>query len=440
MGDCEANSIERVSGRTILDSRGIPTVEAEVTLASGAWAWGRASAASGAAPGPLEAAELRDGGSEWLGKGVDRCVASIENEIGALLTGRDGSDQRSIDQTLIEADGTPDKRRLGANTMLAVSMAVARAAAAGTGLPLWRRLHRGDSYLLPVPLMNVIHGGPTAPSPLDFQEFLIVPHGASSFAAAVRTGAEVYHYLGESLRSQGLLTALGDEGGYCPGIKRTEDALTAIVEAITAAGYEPGRDVAIALDVGSSALWDQTAKSYRLRHDGLLLSAAELTDYLDALASAYPIVSIEDGADEQDWDGWVELTDRLVQRLQLVGDDLFASDGDRLKKGVDLGVANAILIKPNQRGTLTETLDTMALADRSGYACVLSHRSGDTEDQTITELAVATGCGQVKFGAPARGERVSRYNHLIRIEEQLGDRARFAGPMSVRGRAAATAS
>jgi enolase len=419
------SAIKVVTGRTILDSRGLPTVEAEVTLVSGAC--GRASVGAGAAPGPWEAVEIRDGGDEWLGYGVDRCVRTLGGEIAAVLAGREGSDQRGIDEALMEADGTPRKEVLGANTLLAASLAVAKAASEEADTPLWRYLASSDVTRMPVPLMNVMHGGPTAPSPLDFQEFMVVPYGAGTFSAAVRAGAEIYHRLRLALVERGLSTAVGDEGGFCPGLRRTEDALDALVEAIASAGYAPGRDVGIAIDVGASGLWHKVARRYLLWHAQSALSSQELTEYLARLRRQYPLISIEDGMDEEDWDGWGELTTRLGASVQLVGDDIFSTNLSRLKRGIDAGVANAIVVKPNEVGTLTETLDLIAAARSADYPCIVSHRSGDTDDQSIADIAVASQCAQVKFGAPARGERTARYNHLMRVEGVLGERAEYAG-------------
>jgi enolase len=419
------SSIESVYGRAILDSRGVPAVEVEVALASGAR--GRGAAPSGAAPNRLEKIELRDRGAEWGGRGVSRCVDLLNDEVAKLLRGRDAADQRSIDGALVECDGSPRLGRLGTNSLLAASIAVARAAAADAGEPLWRRLGSGGPMPLPVPLMNVVHGGPTAPSPLDFQEFMIVPHGADSFFSAIRMGAEVYHRLRQLLEDRGLATGIGDEGGFCPGLRRSQEALDFLLEAIETAGYAPGREVGMAVDVGANALWDPATGVYDLPGEGLRLSREEMIGHLSALAGKYPLLSIEDGLDEEDWEGWAALTTELGAGLQIVADDVFVGDPNRLQRGVELGVANAVLIKPNHAGTLSATLDFAEAAAAMGLAQILSHRSGETEDPTIADLAVATGCGQIKAGAPARGERVSRYNHLIRIEERLGEDAAYAG-------------
>jgi enolase len=423
------SQIERVHARQILDSRGNPTVEAEVTLRSGAH--GRAAVPSGASTGEFEATELRDGGERWSGKGVGRAVASANGEIAATVAGMDAADQQGLDEALIALDGTPNKSRLGANAILGVSLAVAHAQAAEEGLPLWRYLGGEAARVLPVPMMNVLNGGAHADNKVDFQEFMIVPCGAPTFAECVRMGVEVFHSLKGALHDRGLSTAGGDEGGFAPDLGSNEEALEMLVAGIEAAGYEPGADVAIALDPATSELYRDGA--YVLEHEGRTLSAAELADYWATLAARYPILSIEDGMDEQDWDGWKTLTERLGASVQLVGDDLFVTNTERLGRGIELEVANSILIKVNQIGTLSETLAAIAMAREAGYTAVMSHRSGETEDVTIADLAVATGCGQIKTGAPSRSDRVAKYNQLLRIEEQLGADAEFPGRSVFRG-------
>jgi enolase len=417
------SEIEQVHARQILDSRGNPTVEVELALRSGAR--GRAAVPSGASTGEFEATELRDGGSEWGGKGVTRAVANVEGEIAAAVRGLDAADQRGLDAALIALDGTPGKSRLGANAILGVSLAAAHAQAAEEGLPLWRHLGGEEAHVLPVPMMNVLNGGAHADNRVDFQEFMIVPLGAATFSECLRMGAEVFHALKAALKERGLSTAGGDEGGFAPDLESNEQALEMLVAGIRAAGYEPGEQVAIALDPATSELYEDGG--YVLEHEHRTLSAAELTDYWATLAGRYPVVSIEDGMAEDDWGGWSTLTERLGERLQLVGDDLFVTNTERLRRGIELGVANSILIKVNQIGTLTETLAAIALAHEAGYTAVMSHRSGETEDVSIADLAVATGCGQIKTGAPARSDRVAKYNQLLRIEEQLGARASFPG-------------
>jgi enolase len=417
------SQIERVHARQILDSRGNPTVEVEIGLRSGAH--GHAAVPSGASTGEFEAKELRDGGERWQGKGVTRAVANANGEIAEALTGMDASDQQSLDEALIELDGTPDKSRLGANAILGVSLAAAHAQAAEEGLALWRYLGGESARVLPVPMMNVLNGGAHADNKVDFQEFMVVPYGAESFSEGLRMGTEVFHALKGTLRERGLGTTVGDEGGFAPDLDSNEDALRVLVAGIEAAGFQPGVDVAIAVDPASSEIYREG--SYVLEHEGRTLSSAELTDYWAQLAGRYPIVSIEDGMDEEDWDGWKALTERLGSTMQLVGDDLFVTNTERLRRGVELGVANSILVKVNQIGTLTETLAAIAMAREAGYTVVMSHRSGETEDVTIADLAVATGCGQIKTGAPSRSDRVAKYNQLLRIEEQLGADAEFPG-------------
>jgi enolase len=417
------SQIERVHARQILDSRGNPTVEVEVGLRSGAH--GHAAVPSGASTGEFEAKELRDGGERWQGKGVTGAVANANGEIAAAVSGIDASDQRGLDQALIELDGTPDKSRLGANAILGVSLAAAHAQAAEEGLALWRYLGGESARVLPVPMMNVLNGGAHADNKVDFQEFMVVPCGAESFSDGLRMGTEVFHALKGTLRRRGLGTTVGDEGGFAPDLDSNEDALRVLLAGIEAAGFQPGVDVSIALDPASSELYRDGG--YVLEHEGRTLSAGELADYWVDLAARYPIVSIEDGMDEEDWAGWKALTERLGSSVQLVGDDLFVTNTERLSRGIELGVANSILIKVNQIGTLTETLAAIAMAREAGYTAVISHRSGETEDVTIADLAVATGCGQIKTGAPSRSDRVAKYNQLLRIEEQLGADAEFPG-------------
>jgi enolase len=422
------SQIEQVHARQILDSRGNPTVEAELSLRSGAY--GRAAVPSGASTGEFEAVELRDGGDAWSGKGVGQAVANVNGEIGEAAKGRDAFDQRGLDEALIALDGTPNKARLGANAILAVSLAAAHAAAAESGQPLWRYLGGEAAHVLPVPMMNVLNGGAHADNKVDFQEFMVVPSGASTFAEGLRMGAEVFHALKRTLSERGLSTAVGDEGGFAPDLDSNEAALEALLAGIRAAGYEPDRDVAIAMDPATSEFYADGA--YVLEHEGRTLSAAELTDYWADIADRYPVLSLEDGMAEEDWDGWKALTERLGDRIQLVGDDVFVTNTERLRRGIDTGVANSILIKVNQIGTLTETLDAIAMARDAGYTAVMSHRSGETEDVTIADLAVATGCGQIKTGAPSRSDRVAKYNQLIRIEEALGADATFPGRSAFR--------
>jgi enolase len=422
------SSIERVHGRQILDSRGNPTVEVDVLLASGAA--GRAAVPSGASTGEFEAVELRDGGESWGGKGVGRAVANVNGELAEAVKGVDPADQEALDRAMVDLDGTPNKGRLGANAILGVSLAGAKAAAAEVGQPLWRYLGGEAAHVLPVPMMNVLNGGAHADNKVDFQEFMVVPVGAASFADALRLGAEVFHALKASLHERGLSTAVGDEGGFAPDLDSNEAALEALVAGIEAAGHEPGGDVAIALDPATSELRRDGA--YELEHEGRALSSAEMAEYWGDISSRYPVVSLEDGMDEEDWDGWKELTDRIGDRVQLVGDDLFVTNTERLKRGIDRGVGNSILVKVNQIGTLTETLAAIRMARDAGYTAVMSHRSGETEDTTISDLAVATGCGQIKTGAPSRSDRVAKYNQLLRIEEQLGGDASYPGRSAFR--------
>ncbi len=416
-------SIRSVHGRQILDSRGNPTVEVDVALDSGAT--GRAAIPSGASTGEFEATELRDGGEQWGGKGVSRAVANVNGEIAGALAGMDAADQAAVDAAMIELDGTPNKSRLGANAVLGASLAVARAAAAEAGEPLYRHLGGDDAHVLPVPMMNVLNGGAHADNAVDFQEFMVVPTGAPTFAEALRAGAEVFHALKRTLKDRGLATNVGDEGGFAPDLPSNEAALDAVIEGIEAAGHRPGDDVQIALDPATSELWQET--TYFLEHEGRRLSDEEMVGYWADKVDRYPVVSIEDGMDEEDWDGWKLLTDRLGDRVQLVGDDLFVTNPERLRRGIESGVANSILVKVNQIGTLTETLEAIAIARDAGYTTVISHRSGETEDTTIADLAVATGAGQIKTGAPSRSDRVAKYNRLLRIEEELGSRASYPG-------------
>ena len=416
------SEIISVHARQILDSRGNPTVEAEVILDSGAT--GRAAVPSGASTGAFEAVELRDGdGSRYGGKGVDRAVEHVRITLAGALMGVDALDQREIDAAMIELDGTPNKESLGANAILGVSLAVARAAADESGLSLYRYVGGTDAHVLPVPMMNVINGGAHADNNIDLQEFMLVPLGADSFAEGLRIGAETFHALKGLLKERGLVTAVGDEGGFAPDLASNEEAITAILEAADRAGHRD--DVAIAIDAASTEVYADGR--YRLAGEGRELSTAEMVDYLAELCDRHPIVSVEDGLAEDDWDGWQLLTERLGGRVQLVGDDLFVTNVERLQRGIDSGAANSILVKVNQIGTLSETLDAVRLAHRSGYTAVMSHRSGETEDTTIADLAVATNCGQIKTGAPSRSDRVAKYNQLLRIEEELGAAARYPG-------------
>jgi enolase len=425
--------IEQVIGREVLDSRGNPTIEVEVVLDSGSS--GRAIVPSGASTGSFEAVELRDGGDRYLGKGVLGAVANVRGEIADLLHGFDALDQRGVDLALIDADGTPNKGRLGANAILGASLATAKAAADELALPLFRYLGGSDAHVLPVPMMNVVNGGVHADNSIDLQEFMIMPVGAASFSEALRWGAETYHSLAGVLKARGLSTTVGDEGGFAPNLPSNEEALRILVEAIEATGRTPGSDIAIAVDPASSEFYKDG--NYVLAGEGRTLDSSEMVAYWVDLIGRYPIVSLEDAMAEDDWAGWADLTTALGDQVQLVGDDLFVTDEVRLRRGIDAGTANAILIKVNQIGTLTETFGTMALATRSAYACVVSHRSGETEDTTIADLAVATNCGQIKTGAPARSDRVSKYNQLLRIEEMLGETAAFRGADALSSRGAA---
>jgi enolase len=412
-----------ITGREILDSRGNPTVEVEVLLDSGAE--GRAAVPSGASTGEHEAVELRDGGARYGGKGVLTAVGFVNDEIADELTGYDALDQRLIDQVMIDLDGTGNKSRLGANAILGVSLAVAKAAAIELDIPLYQYLGGPNAHVLPVPMLNVINGGAHADNSIDFQEFMVMPVGAPSFSEALRWGTETYHVLKQVLADRGLSTAVGDEGGFAPNLESNEEAIRVLVEAIERAGFTPGEDIAIALDPAVSEIFEDGA--YQLRGEGKVLSPTEMCDYWTRLVDTYPIVSIEDAMDENDWDGWAALTAAVGNRVQLVGDDLFVTNVERLQTGIDKHVANSILIKVNQIGTLTETLNTVDLANRHAYTAVMSHRSGETEDSTISDLAVATNCGQIKTGAPARSDRVAKYNQLLRIESLLGESAAYRG-------------
>jgi enolase len=416
-------AIATIVGREILDSRGNPTVEVDVVLKDGAF--GRAAVPSGASTGAHEAHELRDGGKRYEGKGVKRAVEAVNSEIRNGLQGFDTDDQRGLDQRLRDLDGTSNKKRLGANAILGVSLAAAKAAARTHSQPLYRYLGGPKATLLPVPMMNIVNGGAHADNPIDFQEFMIVPVGAPSIAEAVRMGAEVFHALRSALKQAGYTTAVGDEGGFAPDLASTRAALDFVMAAITAAGYRPGEDIYLALDVAATELFHDGR--YILEGEKRTLTSAEMTAYYAELVASYPIFSIEDGMAEDDWEGWHGLTAALGDRCQLVGDDLFVTNVARLKEGIDKGIANAILVKVNQIGTLTETLDAVRMAQQAGYAAVMSHRSGETEDATIADLAVATNCGQIKTGSLARSDRVAKYNQLIRIEEELGPSARYAG-------------
>jgi enolase len=415
-------SIDAVGAREILDSRGNPTIEVEVALDDGTHA--RAAVPSGASTGAFEAVELRDGDTDrYQGKGVERAVLGVLDEIGPALVGYDASEQRLIDQALIDLDGTPGKSRLGANAILGASLAVARAGADSADLPLFRYLGGPNAHTLPVPMMNILNGGAHADTNVDVQEFMIAPIGAETFREALRWGAEIYHALKGVLKARGLATSIGDEGGFAPNLEDNRAALDLILEAVEKAGYTPGTDIALALDVAATEFFADGAYTF----EGAQKSAAEMSAYYAELVGAYPLVSIEDPLAEDDWAGWATLTGELGARVQIVGDDLFVTNPERLARGIEENSANALLVKVNQIGTLTETLDAVALAHRSGYRCMMSHRSGETEDTTIADLAVATDCGQIKTGAPARSERVAKYNQLLRIEEELDDAARYAG-------------
>ena len=420
------STIEKVHALEVLDSRGNPTVEAEVTLADGSV--GRAIVPSGASTGEFEAVELRDGDAgRYQGKGVEKAVAHVNGEAREAVLGLDARSQRTVDAALVEADGTPNKGKLGANAILGVSLATARAAAASAGLPLYAYLGGPNAHTLPTPMMNILNGGVHADNNVDFQEFMIMPVGAPDFHTALRWSAEVYHTLKGVLKDAGLSTGVGDEGGFAPDLKTNAEPFEYLMKAVEKAGFKPGEDFVFAMDPATSELYDAATGTYVLKGEGRTLTSAEMVDYWDKLVSSYPIISIEDGLAEEDWDGWRQLTERLGRRVQLVGDDLFVTNTARLSRGIELGAANALLVKVNQIGTLTETLEAMQTAQRARYATIVSHRSGETEDTTIADLAVATNAGQIKTGAPARSDRVAKYNQLLRIEEELGDAAEYAG-------------
>ena len=418
--------IESVYAREVLDSRGNPTVEVEVVLESGAE--GRAIVPSGASTGAFEAVELRDGDkSRYLGKGTQTAVDNVNNIIAEQLEGMESTDQPAIDALLIELDGTHNKGKLGANAILGVSMAVARASAEELGLPLYQYIGGVNAKQLPVPMMNILNGGEHADNSVDVQEFMILPVGAPTFKEGLRMGAEVFHSLKKVLSERGLACGVGDEGGFAPNLGSNREALELIVDAIAKAGYEPGKDVMLGLDVAATEMYDKETKLYDLKHEGKKLTAEEMVDLYEDWATNFPIITIEDGLDEEDWDGWKVLTERLGKKIQLVGDDLFVTNTERLERGIEAGVANSILIKVNQIGTITETLDAIEMAKRAGYTAVISHRSGETEDTTIADLAVAVNAGQIKTGAPSRTDRVAKYNQLLRIEEMVGEQARYCG-------------
>jgi enolase len=418
------STIERIHARQILDSRGNPTLEAEVTLDSGASGW--AAVPSGASTGEFEAVELRDGGDTFGGKGVMKAVQHVNKDIADALTGARAAEQGAIDKTMIELDGTPNKGRLGANAILSVSLAVAKAAAADADEPLYSFLGGAGEGTLPVPMMNLLNGGAHADNKVDFQEFMVVPAGFETFTEALRAGTEVYHALKGTLHERGLATAVGDEGGFAPDLDSNEAALEAVLEGVEAAGYKAGEEIFIALDPATSEV--ERDGHYVLQHEGRDLGQAEMAGYWEDICARYPVVSLEDGMAEEDWDGWKLLTEKLGDKVQLVGDDLFVTNPERLRRGIEEGVANSILIKLNQIGTLTETLEAIEIAREAGYSSVISHRSGETEDTTIADLAVATGAGQIKTGAPSRTDRVAKYNRLLRIEEELGKGAKYPGP------------
>jgi enolase len=417
--------IEQVGAREILDSRGNPTIEVELALTDGTLA--RAAVPSGASTGEHEAVELRDGGARYGGKGVEKAVNAVLDEIAPAIIGISADEQRLVDQALLDLDGTPDKSRLGANAILGVSLAVAKAAAESADLPLFRYLGGPNAHILPVPMLNILNGGAHADTGVDVQEFMIAPIGAPSFSEALRWGAEVYHALKSVLKKQGLSTGLGDEGGFAPDVAGTKAALDLILSAIETAGYKPGSDVALALDAAATEFFSSDT-GYAFENQ--TRNSAEMTEFYAGLLDTYPLVSIEDPLSEDDWDGWVALTKAIGDRVQVVGDDLFVTNPERLEEGIEKGAGNALLVKVNQIGTLTETLDAVALAHNSGYRTMMSHRSGETEDTTIADLVVAVGSGQIKSGAPARSERVAKYNQLLRIEDELGDAARYAGDLA----------
>jgi len=418
-----------IIGREILDSRGNPTVEVDVILEDGSM--GRAAVPSGASTGAHEAVELRDGGSRYMGKGVEKAVKAVNGEILEEIGGFEAEDQLRIDTTLRQLDGTKNKGRLGANAILGVSLAVAKAAAEASGLPLYRYVGGASAHVLPVPMMNIINGGAHADNPIDFQEFMIMPVGADRFSEALRWGAETFHTLKKMLKDAGHNTNVGDEGGFAPNLGSAREALDFVVKAIEKAGYKPGEDIYIALDPASTEFFKKG--EYDLEGEGRKLSPADMAAYYGELSAAYPIISIEDGMAEDDWDGWKALTDQIGATVQLVGDDLFVTNSERLREGISKGVANSILVKVNQIGSLSETLDAVSVAHRAGYTAVMSHRSGETEDSTIADLAVATNCGQIKTGSLARSDRLAKYNQLLRIEQELGDQAVFAGRSILRG-------
>ena len=416
--------ITSVYGREVLDSRGNPTVEVEVMLEDGSF--GRAIVPSGASTGEFEAVELRDGDSDrYLGKGVTQAVAHVNNELADLLIGREAIDQRGCDEAMIAADGTPNKGNFGANAILGCSLAIARAAADSTGLPLFAYLGGPNAHTLPVPMMNILNGGVHADNNVDFQEFMIMPVGAPDFKTALRWCTQVYHTLKGTLKAAGLSTGVGDEGGFAPDLKTNDEPFVYLMEAVRAAGFEPGVDFMFAMDPATSECYNRETGLYELKGEGRTLTSDQMVDYWEDLVSRYPIISIEDGLAEEDWEGWKKLTERIGNKVQLVGDDLFVTNTSRLMKGIETGAANAILIKVNQIGTLTETLDAIETAKRAGYTAVVSHRSGETEDTTIADLAVAVNAGQIKTGAPARTDRVAKYNQLLRIEDALGDSAEY---------------
>ncbi|GLQ18459.1 phosphopyruvate hydratase [Maritalea porphyrae] len=423
------SAIIDVTGRQIFDSRGNPTVEVDVVLDDGSF--GRAAVPSGASTGAHEAVELRDGGDQYMGKGVTKAVDAVNTVIFNEIQGMDALDQRSIDQVMIELDGTPNKAKLGANAILGVSMAVAKAAAESSALPLYRYVGGSNAHILPVPMMNIINGGEHADNPIDIQEFMVMPVGAENIADAVRIGSEIFHTLKKGLSAEGHNTNVGDEGGFAPNLSSTTAALDFIMQSIEKAGYKPGEDVYLAMDCASSEYYKDG--KYNLKGEGKVLGSDEMVRYLEDLVGNYPIISIEDGMDEDDWDGWKALTQAIGNKCQLVGDDLFVTNSERLKSGIKMGVANSILVKVNQIGSLTETSEAVDMAHKANYTSVMSHRSGETEDATIADLAVAMGCGQIKTGSLARSDRLAKYNQLIRIEEQLGFAAKYAGRDILKG-------
>ena len=423
------SAIIDVTGRQIFDSRGNPTVEVDVVLDDGSF--GRAAVPSGASTGAHEAMELRDGGSQYMGKGVTKAVDAVNTVIFNEIQGMDALDQRSLDQVMIDLDGTPNKAKLGANAILGVSLAVAKAAAESSALPLFRYVGGSNAHLLPVPMMNIINGGEHADNPIDIQEFMVMPVGAQSIADAVRIGSEIFHTLKKGLSAEGHNTNVGDEGGFAPNLSSTTAALDFIMQSIEKAGYKPGEDVYLAMDCAASEYYKD--EKYNLKGEGVSLGSDEMVRYLENLVNKYPIISIEDGMDEDDWDGWKALTQAIGNKCQLVGDDLFVTNSERLKSGIKMGVANSILVKVNQIGTLTETAEAVEMAHKANYSSVMSHRSGETEDSTIADLAVAMNCGQIKTGSLARSDRLAKYNQLIRIEEQLGFAAKYAGRDILKG-------